>query len=157
MQHRLTLLLKLIIARFNIQERQYTDKITLLYFKEHHNKIYETYSEEQKRFTIFQRNVLNIEQHNVRYENGEESYFMGVNQYADLTSEEFRKLLNFRAHNRPIGKYFERNANFIAPDSLDWREKGVGLDVRDQGDCGSSWAISAVSLQKIITIKLYTI
>lgn len=72
---------------------------------------------------------------------------MGINQFADLTSEEFKARLNYKTADIPISGVFASPPNYSAPTSMDWREKGVVLDVKNQGSCGSCWAFSAVSMQ----------
>ncbi|VEN39008.1 unnamed protein product [Callosobruchus maculatus] len=56
-----------------------------------HGKNYDSPEEEQKRFKIFQDNLKTIEEHNKKYEAGETTWQMGINQFADLTADEMKQ------------------------------------------------------------------
>lgn len=85
-----------------------------------------------------------INEHNEKYDNGEESYTMGINQFADLSSEEFKQLLTYKKPEIEYSGEFEIPLNFSAPASIDWRSKGAVTSVKLQGSCGSCYAFSAV-------------
>ncbi|XP_072375485.1 cathepsin L-like proteinase [Diabrotica undecimpunctata] len=115
-------------------------------FKADHSKKYEHLREEQVRFQIFSDNLRKIEEHNKRYESGEVSYFLAVNQFADMTPEEFKVMLDSQIVHMPkpnITSRFVVDSQSVVPESIDWREKGAVTPVRDQGDCGSSFAFTA--------------
>lgn len=57
-----------------------------------YNKEY-TAEEEPKRFEIFQQKLRDIENHNKKFDAGEVTYSIGINEFSDLTREEFRKKL----------------------------------------------------------------
>lgn len=108
------------------------------------------------RFDIFRNNLDKIRKHNAEGH----SWKMAVNQFADLTWEEFKRdRLGLRTHNR------ERNLPQLirlstqnVPDTVDWRTKGVVNAVKDQQQCGSCWAFSTVgSIESAYALKTGTL
>lgn len=86
-----------------------------------------------------------IEEHNKKYESGQVSYYLRLNQFADLLDEEFEKMfLNYDKSNNDSLEIVPPEDQDV-PDEIDWREKGALLGVRDQRNCGAGWAFSAVS------------
>lgn len=116
-------------------------------FKTDHGKDYGSDEEEARRRLVFIDNVKKIELHNWEYFNMKKSYSLDINQFADLTFEEFKHYnrLQKPATNRnstiKCTKYM-RPLNWAAPVSVDWREKGYVTPVKNQGQCGSCWSFS---------------
>ncbi|XP_050502434.1 cathepsin L-like proteinase [Diabrotica virgifera virgifera] len=131
----------LIVMQSLANERQWQQ------FKEIYKKNYDI-TNEKYRFNIFINNLKRIEKHKNRYQNGEVEYYIGVNQFADLTSEEFISRVT-----SPISDSFPANINNVVevtddvPDEIDWREKGAVLGVKNQlAGCKASWAFTATGV-----------
>ncbi|KAK7389058.1 hypothetical protein VNO78_23890 [Psophocarpus tetragonolobus] len=110
-----------------------------------HGKVYEGHREKEFRYQIFKQNVKHIEAiNNAR----NKSYKLGVNQFADLTDEEFKAMNNLKGHmlsKRSTTSTFKYEGVTNVPATLDWRLKGAVTPVKDQGlSCGSCWAFAAV-------------
>ncbi|CAG9856061.1 unnamed protein product [Phyllotreta striolata] len=59
-------------------------------FKTKFGKTYATPEEEQERFKVFEANVQRIDEHNKKFETGEVTFSQGVNQFSDLTPDEWK-------------------------------------------------------------------
>ncbi|PSN53186.1 Cathepsin L [Blattella germanica] len=119
-------------------------------FKVKHGKKYETVEENDFRMQIYLQNKLKIEKHNLAYEKGIYTFKLGMNQFGDLLPHEAHKithsLKNVKEGATKVNRAtFISPANIDLPTEIDWRKKGAVTRVKDQGDCYSAWAFSAIA------------
>lgn len=111
-------------------------------------------AEKEKRFKIFAENLEYIENFNRA---GKQTYKLGLNQFSDLTNEEFAALYNCVDLKRELESSMVSTAGPIfnmseisptnspkgkrkpIPDSVDWKESGAVTNVKRQGlICGNN-------------------
>lgn len=127
-------------------------------FKLKFGKFYPKKHEESGRYFIWKQHLKEILEHN---NNADNKFKKGINQYSDLTHQEFREQMggcfklpkHILEGNVTEGSTWLPPSHVDIPDTVDWRTEGYVTAVKNQGQCGSCWSFSSTGSLEGQTFK----
>ncbi|KAG1702417.1 Cathepsin L [Nymphon striatum] len=107
-------------------------------FKATYGKTHSSFREEMKKMDVFVSNLRFVKEHQAKYAAGEVSYNVDINEYADMTTEEFVGIMNgYKMSNQTSeGSTFLAPTGIELPKTVDWTKKGYVTAVKNQGNNG---------------------